>query len=62
MPDNKQIKHPHDRKQIDIDDPSEVANWCRALGCTKNELEKAVQAVGKSAAKVRQWLKHRKGG
>ena len=56
MPDDKGIRHPHDRKRIDINDPSEVKNWCRDLGCTKSELKAAVKAVGTSASKVRQWL------
>ena len=56
MPDDKGIRHPHDSKLIDIKDPSEVKNWCRALGCTKSELKAAVKAVGPSAPEVRQWL------
>ena len=57
MPDDKRIRQPHDRKRIDINDPSEVRNWCRALQCTKSELKAAVKAVGTSASKVEKWLK-----
>ena len=56
MPDDKEIRHPHDSKRIDIKDPSEVRNWCRSLGCTKSELKAAVKAVGTSASKVREYL------
>lgn len=56
MPDNKKITHPLDAKRIDINDPKEVENWCRALGCTEEELKEAVEAVGTSAKKVREYL------
>ena len=62
MPDNKRIRQPHDRKRIDINDPSEVRNWCRRLQCTKGELEGAVKAVGTSASEVQKWLKDLKEG
>ena len=58
MPDNKEVKRPLDSKRIDINDPGEVAYWCRALKCKKkSELEAAVKAVGTSASKVRRWLR-----
>jgi len=56
MSDNKNIKRPLDNKRIDINDPQEVRNWCKSLGCTESELKKAVNAVGTSAAKVREHL------
>lgn len=56
MPDNKKIRQPEDNKRIDIHDPEEVRNWCKALGCEKDDLLKAVDAVGTSAEKVREWL------
>lgn len=36
--------------------------WAEALGVSKKELIDAVQAVGHSAHKVRQYLQSRKGG
>lgn len=56
MPDDKTKRSPEDNKQIDINDSSEISNWCRSLGCTKDELKAAVSAVGKSAAKVKEYL------
>ncbi|SKA73561.1 Protein of unknown function [Clostridium sp. USBA 49] len=56
MPDNKSITHPLDAKRIDINDLSEVKNWCKALGCTESELKAAVRAVGTSAKAIREYL------
>ena len=56
MPDDKRIRSPLDKQRIDIDDPAEVANWCKAFRCTKAQLRAAVQAVGTSAAKVQRRL------
>lgn len=56
MPDNKKIRVPLDKKRIDINDPAEVNNWCKALGCTKMELITAVNSVGDSSQKVRDYL------
>lgn len=56
MPDNKDITSPHDNKRIDVDDPSEVRNWCSALGCSEEELNDAVEAVGTSAKAVKKYL------
>lgn len=36
-----------------------VRDWCKSLGCTEEELRKAVAAVGDSATKVRDYLKSR---
>ena len=38
-------------------EPYEVRDWCKSLGCGKEELERAVKAVGHSAEKVREYLK-----
>ena len=50
-------KTEHDRKLIALTEPYEVRDWCKAFGCTKEELERAVDAVGHSAAQVREYLK-----
>jgi hypothetical protein len=47
----------HDRKLIAMTEPYEVRDWCKSLGCTKAELERAVKAVGPSTDKVREYLK-----
>ena len=46
-----------DRKLIALDEPHEVRSWCESLSCTGDELKAAVQAVGHSADKVREYLK-----
>jgi Protein of unknown function (DUF3606) len=50
-----------DRKLISLDQDYEVRYWTEALGASKQELMEAVQAVGHSADKVRQYLQSRKG-
>lgn len=50
-------KTAHDRKLIAMTEPYEVREWCKSLGCTKEELERAVKAVGHSADKVREYVK-----
>lgn len=56
MPDDKTITAPADRKRIDVNDTSEVNNWCESFGCTEAELKAAVAAVGTSAAAVKSYL------
>lgn len=56
MPDDKTKTHPLDAQRVDINDPFEVRNWCKALGCTVQQLRDAVQAVGTSGAAVRRHL------
>lgn len=51
-----------DRKLISLEQDYEVRYWTEALGVSKKELIDAVQAVGHSADKVRQYLQSRKGG
>ena len=46
-----------DLRQIVLTRSYEVRDWCKAFGCTKEELQDAVQAVGTSAHKVREYLK-----
>jgi hypothetical protein len=56
MSDDKTIRHPHDGKRIDIDDPYEVRNWCEIFGVTEVQLKAAVKAVGTSSETVRKYL------
>ncbi len=57
MPDNKNIIAPDDKRRIDINDPSEVSNWCRSFNCTAEELKAAVKAAGSTYAnEVKKYL------
>lgn len=49
-----------DNDLISLKEKYEVAYWCKALGCTEQQLRSAVAAVGHSAAKVREYLRNRK--
>jgi hypothetical protein len=49
-----------DRDRINLEQDYEVRDWTRSLGVTENELRKAVQAVGNTASKVREYL-HKEG-
>jgi hypothetical protein len=57
MSDDKGNRGTPDRDRIDINDPDEVRNWTKSLGVSKEELERAVNAVGPVAAKVREHLR-----
>jgi hypothetical protein len=45
-----------DNKNISMKEEHEVRYWTKALGVTKEQLQAAVDAVGSSAAKVREHL------
>lgn len=45
-----------DRKLISLKEDYEVRDWCKSLGCTPEQLQDAVKAVGDSADAVRQHL------
>jgi hypothetical protein len=55
MPDNKS-EVAADRKRISLSEDYEVRDWTKSLGCTEEELRKAVAAVGNSAQDVRDHL------
>ena len=59
MSDNKGNRGSPDRDRIDINDPDEVHNWTESLGVSKEELQRAVQAAGDRAEKVREFLRGR---
>jgi hypothetical protein len=48
-----------DRKLISLQQEHEVRYWTQAFGVSKLELIEAVQAVGHSAERVRDYLKTR---
>ena len=56
MSDDKANRGNPDRDRIDINAPDEVRNWTKSLGVSKEELQRAVEAVGPVASKVREHL------
>jgi hypothetical protein len=49
-------KEQPDRSKINMHDPLEVKHWTKELGVSIEELQKAVEKVGNSAATVRKEL------
>lgn len=49
-------KRKQDSKEISLTEPYEIEDWCKALDCTPTELKTAVNKVGRSAEKVREYL------
>ncbi len=60
MPDNPNLRGEPDRSLIHMNQPHEVEYWTRRLGCTRQRLQQAVNAVGNSVAKVTAWLQANK--
>jgi hypothetical protein len=54
--DNLTKRDQPDRSKINMHEDHEVKHWTKALGVTKEELQKAVDKVGNSAAAVRKEL------
>jgi hypothetical protein len=48
-----------DRQRIAIDQDYERRDWARSFDTTEDKLREAVQAVGNSADKVREYLRSR---
>jgi predicted RNA-binding protein YlqC (UPF0109 family) len=46
-----------DRSKITVESETEVKYWIKHLGVTREELERAVERVGNSAASVRKELR-----
>ena len=59
MSDNLQKAGQQDRSRINVHEEHEVRYWTEALGVSRETLEKAGAAVGVSADKVREHLKHK---
>jgi hypothetical protein len=57
MPDTRD--HANDRfdSDINLEDEAEVEQWCRSFACTAAELRAAVKAMGRSAKRVRVYLR-----
>ena len=58
MSDNLNNRGPQDGKRISLEEDWEVKYWTEALACSVMELKEAVEAVGHSAEKVRQYLEN----
>jgi hypothetical protein len=55
--DNKKDTGSPDRDRINVHEDYELQEWSKSLGVTKEQLKEAVEAVGTSADKVREYLK-----
>ena len=57
MPDDKAKTGRADRDRVNLEQDYEVRDWCQSLGITEQELRGAVQAVGNTASKVREYIR-----
>ena len=53
MPDDTSNRSHQDQLRINVNEPHEVRYWTQRLGCTEEELRKAVARAGTVAADVR---------
>ncbi|MDF7773653.1 DUF3606 domain-containing protein [Sphingomonas sp. AOB5] len=56
MADNKSATGSPDRDRINMSEDYEVRDWTESLGVSRERLQEAVDAVGSSADKVREYL------
>ena len=56
MPDNLNLHGSPDNKRININEPYELRDWAKHFNVTQQQIIDAVNAVGDSAAKVKQYL------
>ena len=56
MSDDLSNRGPADRARINVNEPHEIAYWTKALGCSEEDLRRAVDAVGVMAQDVREHL------
>ena len=59
MADDKNEVGVPDRTRINLSEEYEVREWTKSLGVSEDELRAAVDAVGNSADKVREYLQAR---
>ena len=57
MSDDKSNRGTADRSKISLSDDYEVRYWTNTLGVSKEKLTAAVQAVGNSAQRVKEYVK-----
>lgn len=60
MPDNTGTRGEPDRSLINVNQDHELRYWTQTLDVTEDELRAAVEAVGTSADKVREYLQRRR--
>jgi hypothetical protein len=51
-----------DRTFISLEQPDEVHDWLKSLGCSEEQLREAVNAVGNSPDAVRQYFAAKRAG
>jgi hypothetical protein len=56
MADDTTLRGTRDRSRVNLEQDHEVDYWTQTLGCTEAQLRAAVQQVGSSAEKVREYL------
>ncbi|MDO9406361.1 MAG: DUF3606 domain-containing protein [Polaromonas sp.] len=63
MSDDRTKRGGQDRKRINASEGYEVQYWTRQLGCTEQQLQLAIAAVGPQVEQVRAYLQgdHRSG-
>jgi hypothetical protein len=57
MADDRSNRGAPDNQRIDTNDANELRNWSKSLGATPDQIKDAVNKVGTSADKVRQYLR-----
>jgi hypothetical protein len=57
--DDPNLRRPQDSSRINLNQEHEVRWWTKEFGRTREQLQKAVQAVGVSADKVRDYLRRK---
>jgi hypothetical protein len=60
MGDNKNIQDGRDRSKVSSSETYELAYLEKELGVSREEVQKAIQAVGNNREKVTQYLKNKK--
>jgi hypothetical protein len=57
--DHKEIR-PRNPLRVNINETDDILYWTKKLKCSRNELIVAVEAVGESAKKVKEYLAQKK--
>jgi len=58
MSDDKSKRRPQDANLINLNEDYEIRYWCEEFGCSREDLADAVQKVGNSAARVKEYLEN----
>jgi len=60
MPDDKNIRDQNDRNKVAGDEQWEISYMIEKTGASREEIEKAIAAVGNNREKVEDYLKKRR--